>query len=194
MIIKGTKEESKLIRWLQKATTKSEDRSLDGIYVCDGHVVACDGIRMHAAPTPDCLKKWDGIWDGRVPSGDFAADLEQVEGIYPDYNQIMPTDPPQYEIAMSARLLIEALQGMKEDSNMVIFRFRGKHDPVEIFGPEAKVYALLMPMKCRDLALWRPQSDKQKQADKEMRERIKRKLAEAEAKLANQELANASSR
>ena len=195
MIIKGTKEESKLIRWLQRATD-AERENLSGFYVADGVVVAADGFQLYAAPTPDCLKELDGqIVKGKVASGDFVADMEQVEGKYPDFHQVMPHDPPEFAIAMSPRLLADALSGMK-DARMVILRFWTRRSPVEVCAVGDERYALIMPMHAHDetiAAPWRPQSKAQKSADAEMREQIERKLADAEAELANQELANASS-
>ena len=79
MIIKGTKEESKLIRWVQKGAATDKARPvLTGINVADGAMVATDGYRLHAAKAPDCLS--EGLHKGKVPSGDFVAELEPIEG------------------------------------------------------------------------------------------------------------------
>ena len=194
MIVKGTPEDSKLLRWLQSATADGKHRpTLSGIFARDGAVVGCDGFRIHAAKKPDCLPEGK-ILTGKVGAGDFVADMEEVDSdkyVYPDILQILPQSTPQFEIAADPKLLREALHGMERP---VILKFHSQTTPLEVFSANDR-YALIMPMHCdesrRVNSCWRPTSRKQQERTQEMAERVKAKLANAEVELANQVLTTA---
>jgi len=185
MIIKGTKAESLVIRWVQGAATKDKTRPmLTGINVADGSIVACDGFRLHAAKKPEC---WDveGTVKGKVPSGDFVADLETIECKYPDFHQVMPTGEVVFSIGVNAKYLKEALAGM-DPAQPTILRFFTASGAFEIFGKDKKendLYALVMPMYIREQKLeqggWRPTKP-----NAEMLERVKGKIEDLEDQIA----------
>jgi len=186
MIVKGNKQESTLIRWVQKAAAKDETRPvITGINVADGTITGVDGFRMHAAKTPECLQDTTGIVRGKVPSGNFVAELTEVEGKFPNMDQVMPKGPVQFAIAVNAKYLKEALAGM-DPERPTILRFFTPRGAFEVFGhdkAENELYALVMPMHLehRDLTLggWRPVKP-----DAEMLERVKGKIADLEDRIA----------
>ncbi len=184
MIIKGTKDESKMLRWLKRAASAKDRPLLCGIRVDNSNVVAADGYRMHIAPTPACLEPCQGkLVNGKVPAGEFTVVVDATDGPYPDYMQILPKGSLEFAIAVNPKYLIDALKGMGEQA---ILCFYGPHDPMEVRGQDR--YALIMPLHLENLADkgWRPLRH-----DPEMRKRIERKLAEAELALANEKLAYA---
>ena len=151
MILKGTKEDSKLLRWLQAAATKDESRPvLLGVMGCDGYAVACDGFRLHAAKTE--LIPEDKNLHGKVKAGNFEVDMFEIGGTYPSWQQILPTGPVELAIGVDPKLLIEALKGME---NPVTLRFYSPTSPMEVLGKDR--YALVMPLRdSRDDSPWRP--------------------------------------
>ncbi len=163
MIIKGDKHESALIRWVQKARSKDCMRPvLKGMLVRDGNILACDGFRIHAAPTPSALGDCDGVYQGKVSAGDFIAELEEIceATPYPDYAVIMPDGEPEFQINVDPKFLAEALSGF--DSN-VLLRFFGKTRPMEVSGESKdgqRLYVILMPLHGREKEnneVWRPE-------------------------------------
>ena len=182
MIIKGTKDESTLIRWVQKGAATDKIRpGLTGINVADNHMVACDGFRCHAAKAPECLP--DGILKGKIPAGDFVAELEPIDEKYPDYHQVFPTGPVAFSIAVSAKYLREALAGM-DPARPTILRFFSTSGALEVFGKdknENDLYALVMPMHVSEPEKggWRPTKP-----NAEMLARVNGKIADLEAQIA----------
>jgi len=179
MIIEGTKEESRLIRWLQKAQSDDAARPiLTGLHVTEDYVIACDGFRLHATPTPLCLQlARDKQVKGKVPAGDFAANMEEVEGTYPDIFQVMPNSEATFAVAVDPKYLREALQGVE---GYAVLRFRSPDTPIEVFDQYGKHYAVIMPRHQHPandpkVGGWRPEDAKA---------RIRRKLAHAEKLLA----------
>jgi DNA polymerase III sliding clamp (beta) subunit (PCNA family) len=161
MIIKGTKEESALIRWVQKAQSKDSARPvLEGMLVENGNILACDGFRIHAAPTPSALVDGKGVYQGKVPAGDFIAELEEIceATPYPDYAAIMPSGEPEFHIHVDPKFLVEALAGF---DSTVELRFFGKTQPMELTGTfkdDTNLYVILMPKNGSkdDSKPWRP--------------------------------------
>lgn len=159
MIIKGDKHESALIRWVQKAQSKDSARQvLTGMLVKNGNIVACDGYRIHATPTPSPLVDTDGVYQGKVPAGDFIAELDEILDVtYPDYAAIMPEGEPVFQINVDPKFLAEALSGFSKN---VQLRFFGEKQPMEVGGKnkdDKPCYVVLMPMhKLNDDKPWRP--------------------------------------
>ena len=182
MIVKGTKKQSKTWRWLQSAASKDETRPvLTGLHVTEGYVVGCDGHRLHAAKSDLTHEGEDlngKIVAGKIPAGEFQADMADIEGRYPNIQTIMPMSAPTFEIWCNPKLLVDALRGMERP---VCLRFFGESAPFEACDPEQERYALIMPISMReDKAVWRPTTPKT-----EMKARLVEKLAAAENELAS---------
>ena len=147
MIIKGTKQDSEAIRWLQKGASKDKARPvLNGIHVANGYTWSADGFRLHAIRTPRCLTDAEGeIVTGKVNAGEFIAELDTIVGTYPDTSQLLPIEAPEFEIAIDPKYLREALAGM---DGPVRLRFYGSTKPMEVLGAKGDSYryALVMPM------------------------------------------------
>jgi len=187
MILKGTKEDSKLLRWLQAAATKDESRPvLLGVMGCDGYAVACDGFRLHAAKT-DLIPEGKNL-HGKLRAGDFEVDMFEIGGTYPSWQQILPGGPVEFAIDVDPKLLIVALKGME---NPVTLRFYSPTSPMEVFGKGR--YALIMPLMARTdkRPHWRPTDPGHRKRMQDMAERVRAKLADAEVELANQVLTTA---
>ena len=187
MIIKGSKQESALIRWVQKGAATDKTRPiLTGINVADGCVVACDGFRCHAAKAPECLP--EGILQGKIPSGDFVAEVEPMnpdKHRYPEIHQVFPTGPVAFSIGVSAKYLKEALAGM-DPARPTILRFFSTSGALEVFGKdknENDLYALVMPMHVEEPEKggWRPTKP-----NAEMLSRVKGKIADLETRIAEE--------
>jgi len=162
MIIEGTKDESKLLRWVQNAQSEDEARPvLASMHVTEGYVMAGDGFRLHATPTPPCLGNALGKQiKGKVPAGEFIAKVAEVEGTYPDMFQVMPVGEAGFAIAVNAKYLREALQGIE---GRVILRFQSSKTAFEVFDEHGERYALIMPAHlCEDVLArrgWRPEKE-----------------------------------
>ena len=146
MIVHGTKEESKEIRWIQKAAARDTSRPILTAVFCNGDMVAtADGYRMHAIPKPECLKDVHGAIHAKVPAGDFVAETSEQDGTIPDLAVVMPSNEPVCAIAVKAEYLREALEGQES----VVLDIRQPHDPIEILSTsqcEHPRYALVMPI------------------------------------------------
>ncbi|KKL66495.1 hypothetical protein LCGC14_2144370 [marine sediment metagenome] len=168
MIIKGTKEESAVIRWVQKALSKDSERPVLGsLLVQKESIVACDSHRLHAAQRPEALVDIDeGMYTGKVPAGQFIAELETEDnGTYPRYQDRVPNGEPVFEIALDPKYLIEALSYFQTPG--IRFRFFGPDKPMEIIGKsksDGSMYVLLMPRRLTDAdhdSHWRPDQDRE---------------------------------
>ena len=176
MLLTGTKDDSKLLRWVEAAAGKDETfpALLAGLHSQDDYIVACDGQRLHAAKS-DLLP--DGTWSGKVRAGNFETEMQETGAKYPDFHAIMPIGEPAFEIWVTPRLVVDALKGMDMP---VCLRFYTAHGAFEAFDPEQGRYALIMPVaNPRDRDLWRPEN-----AKTAMRKRLVAKLAAAEKALA----------
>jgi len=156
-IVKLTKFQSKLAKWLQLAASDDPARGiLRGINVQDTYSVTADGYRMHAINQPILDKQ--GTFDlGKVRAGENIVEPQEVEGKYPDAISLVPAEEPVFEIAVDPTLLIDALKGMPK-YKPVRLRFFGDRQPMEVMGKvepsrndtedePVYVYALIMPMK-----------------------------------------------
>jgi len=178
VIIHLDKKQNKVLRWISKAAAKGTSRPvLAGINV-DGALVGCDGFRLHAAKVPAGeLEHAQGqtLAVGKVPASAQVVDVETVDTDtpYPDYSVCMPapTDEPCFEFAVDAKLLREALEGMKGRSGIVRLRFYAPAESKytgELFNHAMEVYgeledgmpgyALIMPihLTCAQGLDWKP--------------------------------------
>ena len=89
----------------------------------------------------------EGLHKGKVPSGDFVAELEAVEGKFADIHQVIPKGPVEFSIRVSPKFLREALATMDGGRYGVgaELRFYGQNAPFEVYGPDGR-YAIIMPM------------------------------------------------
>ena len=163
LVIKGDKEQSKVLRWLKLGASKDDARpALTGIKIDGDAAITADGFRMHMAPTPPCVIDHDGkILAGKVPSGDFLTELETVESIFPDYRQIIPdSELVKFEITVNSKYLVDAVKGMGADcDNRCVLQFYGPHQPMVIIDPSKHnpKKAVIMPMHAREGAeYWDP--------------------------------------
>ena len=78
-MIEGTKEDARILKWLQKAQSKDQARPvLTGIHSNEKHAVACDGFRIHLIEKRDCLAEINNkTINLKIPTGgDFIARAE----------------------------------------------------------------------------------------------------------------------
>lgn len=154
--IRGTKKESRLMRWLAKAQAGKDRPILTAFHRRNGIAVSCDGFRLHAAPVPGCLQEvpetnyelGQANYRGKIKAGDFEADLDEVEGTYPDIAQIMPKGEPVAEFAVNPKYLREALAGF--NTVVVVVRIYDETSwndalgPITVHGVIDKRFALVM--------------------------------------------------
>ena len=177
-VIKGDKEQSKLLRWLKLGVSKDTAReTLTGIYVTPEAMVTTDGFRLHMAPTAACLVDHEGkILAGKIPAGDFLTELETVEANFPDYEQLIPDAAKKivFEISVDSRYLSEAVKGLGGDTNnRVVLQFYGKNQPMVIIDPskENPRKVVLMPMHMvNDQVYWDPRSTVIEEVEEEVEE------------------------
>lgn len=172
-----TTGENRRLRWLLKAASKTKDSDgkpkrpiLSGLHVMEKAAVATDGFRLHAIESFYELSV-QGLEGQTVTPADLTArsetvDLEPVDADgqrFPNFRAIMPKGEPTFEIAVSAKLLREALEGMPGDAaSSVTLRFYGPHTPLEVHGKaadESACYALIMPLSKNHKEIgdpWRP--------------------------------------
>ena len=162
--IRGTKEESKELRWLAKAqSTKGDRHVLEAFHKRDGLVCTTDGFRLHVIPTPTCFEELpktneeQANYTGKIPSGDFVTDLEAKDFRYPDVSQIMPTGEPTTEFAINPKLLRDALGGMEYMA--VIRQYKNGYITVQGIGDQQR-YAVIAPMHQNGKA-WAPNFTKE---------------------------------
>ena len=152
--IKINKHNSKVLKWLQSAASKSDYRlALMGINV-DENLTAVDGHRVHITQTTDIVELPKGLRDyGKIPASGIIEEPEAIDDKFPDVMQIVPREEPVFEIAVKPRFLIDALKGFlfKPDS-FIVFKFYGADKPMEILGNvetednSTPGYALIMPV------------------------------------------------
>lgn len=160
--IKGTKEESQLMRWLAKAQAGEDRPILTTFHRRNGVVVSCDGFRLHAAPVPSCLQEAPETnelgqvnYRGKIKAGDFEADLDEVEGTYPDVAQLMPKGEPVAEFAVNPKYLREALAGLDTMAMIRVYQVPDWSDetvngPITVHGVANKRFALIMTIYPHD--------------------------------------------
>lgn len=146
--IRGTKDESLRLRWVQKAVSKGEGRpTLTGMYVKGENVYGTDGYRVHSTKAAiGMLVVDDTILKGKIQGGDFVSDLEILEGQYPDLSTFAKDEPPVFEIFVNSKYLLDILSGM---NGSVRLAFWGNNLPMEVYGKtkdDIPCHGLLMPM------------------------------------------------
>jgi hypothetical protein len=123
--------------------------------------VATDGFRLHIARRPDLtLVEGEGFIpstvEGKIPAGDFVTELNEIEGTFPNWEEI--TDRankrnPVFEIAFEGKYLAEAVKdlgkvklsfyaGENQDLDTAAFN-PVKISPLETDGHDR--YVVLMP-------------------------------------------------
>ena len=145
-----SKNETKRVRWLQKATDKNRT-SLEGIHVKNGSTVSTDGYKMFASTTPGGFESPDPVTLRiDLPASSTIAEVSTIEERFPDYTAILPKTEPVFSINVDARLLADALAactGRDLTDRIVRLVFHGDNQPMEMFGrmSDNPVYALIMP-------------------------------------------------
>ena len=147
----NSKDESKRVRWLQKATDKDREM-LSGIHVNNGSTVATDGYKLFASTTPAGFESPDPVTlhIDSLPASGTIAEVSTIEERFVSYADILPKAEPVFEIHIDARLLSDALAactGRDLTDRIVRLVFHGDFAPMEMFGrmSDNPVYALIMP-------------------------------------------------
>jgi hypothetical protein len=159
-IITRSKDDAVTLRWLQKATAQNDGRpTLSGVCRSNGKAVSSDGFRLHITPTPDVLDPLpDGtilkINDGRAlhKTAGRVYPTEQIEGTFPDWEQIVPEDDPNLVIAFNPKYLREAIDLPQPagSTDMVVLKFYTSQTPAVIQDMNGTHQAVLMPMYLGD--------------------------------------------
>jgi hypothetical protein len=149
------KQEVNAIRWLLSAAAKDITRPvLEGIYIDGEKSATADGFRMHIVPTPEILKQFAGkimkIFGNLSPNK--IVETEEVEGTFPDYEQLIPKGTPHFRTAVDAKYLKEAAELVagekKNDDRKLVLTF---WDPTWPFSLESSQgQAVIMPMFLED--------------------------------------------
>jgi len=164
-IVKLSQPENRRLRWLMKGTSGDVDReTLQCIHVKNGTSFATDGYRLLAAKTVPGLitagLEYDMVRFDNVPASATVVEAEELSGVFPDIEAIVPKTEPNLQIMVSARMLRETLAGFTGDDDHVILRFWEPTRPFEVCGQVqgADAYALIMPIRMGDPEPepWRP--------------------------------------
>lgn len=146
-----SKEECKEVKWCQLAASKDQARQvLTGLFVDSKKTVAADGFRMHVIETPAALYDYDDqvIKSNTVTVNPQIQEVEVIEGTFPDYTQIVPTDEPVLSIGINKKYLAD-LKTMPGDEMIILHITDPKH-PVKITCPGSDAVAVIMPMHLPD--------------------------------------------
>lgn len=160
--LKIDKEANATLRWVQKAINRRGIPRLAGIRFEDAALIATDGSRIHAAKEPafEAIKgslAEGHQYQGKVAPGARIVELERVDGIFPEYRDILPGNPAESEVELDPKFLREAIAGMVGG---VKIKLRGKLNAVELFGKDAAGndrYVLVMPRYLSENLKWRPE-------------------------------------
>ena len=141
------KEESKRLRWVQKAQSKDPMRSiLNGVHVDNNNIHATDGYRIHSTHAPSDMTKYNGkVLQGKVPAGETFVDMQEIIGAYPDLSTFSSAVEPEFTVVVNPKYLAEALSVM---DGVVRLAFWGAHKPMEIYGNDKNgvpCHVALMP-------------------------------------------------
>lgn len=162
--VKVTKEEAKVLAFIQEAVGDDTDRELLQNIQFEPEVTnSADGWRWHAAPNFPNQPKLKGLLNPqqKAPSQGGYMVFEDNTGLdYPDVDQLVPRTPPAGEALLNVGFLSDAIKHMDKNSSVLI-RFRKATDAVEILGQvaETPVYVLVMPMHQdpeKELNRWKP--------------------------------------
>lgn len=138
-------DDTQSVRWLQNGVSSDSllRPALKGIRVEGNLSVATDGFHLRATDTPELLKAFDGktIKLSKAPraNGDLI-EFETVEGKFPEWRNIKPTEKSVFTIVVDGNKLANILSGM----GPVQLKFYNETKPMEIRSEDK--YALLMPM------------------------------------------------
>ena len=175
------KQETRAMRFVQDACSTDPSRPiLTSIRIENGKTIAADGYRLHIAPTPETLKEYEGKQlkpERRIRVNPQPEEFEEVEGTFPDWQQIVPDRLPVYRIALDKNFLAD-LGNMPSDSDVLILEFGSPNHPVMAYtNSQGEEYqALIMPMHI-DKTSFEVKETKLKRLERENRE-LKQELEE----------------
>ena len=141
----------KLLNWLIKALSKDKSRPvLNGVFIRNGKMTAVDGFRMHEIPTPEMLREYTGkILEMGTTKAGAGIPIVEIEGKFPDCEELWPKRDPEFVIGVNPKYLIDALSAPpSDDTPMAILRFWGEHSPLQVDIGETR--SLIMPMHIPD--------------------------------------------
>lgn len=140
VVVVGTKEDAKPLRWVASAASSSKDNrpTLNCIYVDGAVTVATDGFRLHVIPTPPMVAEYSGqMIHSDWPAAGKQATVAQVQVLdaaqysYPNYKSIVKgaqDKPAAAKCYVSGKYLADFCAGL------------GDTDMVEITIPEQPEY------------------------------------------------------
>ena len=149
MFLVCDKNEKKLLSWLRKATSPDKTRPvLNSLHVKNGTSEACDGIRVHSAPTPERWQEHTGkmILFASKTTQDVNEVQYEENGTYPDINQVKPMGDFTFRVGVNPKILIDALSGF---DGMVSLTFYSDTKPFYVKDTDADnpdQWALIMPV------------------------------------------------
>ena len=116
------RSDSKILKWVQSAISKDDARAtLTGTYFHDNKMVCADGWRLNVTDIPKGLENIAGLKDtGKVRAGENILELSDIEGQFPDYDQIIPKGDPTIRIGVNPLFLMEVLKGLDKDAILII--------------------------------------------------------------------------
>ena len=143
-----SKEQCKAVKWVQLAASKDKARAiLNGLYINNGETAASDGFRMHIIETPDALTQFTSKVIQPVSTVTVTPQIQEVteiEGTFPDYNQIVPTKEPVFQIRINPAYLA-GLKDMPGEEEGVLLSFTAHNEPVKVTKGDS--VAVIMPMQ-----------------------------------------------
>ena len=152
VIKQSSKEDSKALKWISLACSKDKARYiLNGFLVNQDKTAAADGFRLHIINTTEAMKDSLSCRDkiikpanGPVSATPRMEEFEVVDGTFPTYQEIIPSDEPVFSFSVNKKYLA-ALATMPGDE-MITFNFTDPMHPVKITSSDGAV-AVIMPMK-----------------------------------------------
>ena len=152
------KEQAKTLKWLHSGCSKDQARQvLTGIEVQSKYTYSTDGFRLMRIETPEYLVEYEGKVIkplNTLPANPQVIEWEEVDGTFPDCEQVIETDKPEYfSFAVNKKLLADAIKTMPGD-DMITLSFTGNKEPVRITTDDALL--LIMPMHLDDAKVYPP--------------------------------------
>ncbi|MCK4518428.1 hypothetical protein KAT92_06630, partial [Candidatus Babeliales bacterium] len=116
MLIKLSKPQEKALRYVDRARSKDKAYPSFSAVRMNGKAEAADGHRYHAVNVAFETK---GLWHYDKPAA--VLELEPEDGALPDLSRICPRGVPQSEITLDAKMLRDALQGLKGMVTLTVY-------------------------------------------------------------------------
>lgn len=154
--IKPNKSELAALKYVHSARGRDQRHpALMGVNISPDLIEASDGQRYSAVQAG--VLGLEGLCTFEKPGQLMEVAREEVEN-FPRIGMIIPSSEPLVEVALDARFLRDALNGLDGE---VLLRIHGAEQPVEVLGAlkgkgGARSYALIMPRRRKDFAAWRP--------------------------------------